>query len=105
MNSSKREQRQEMLDVLSTYLKTEFVRFTERAISKGQSLPTQADFGRWLGVDLTTLSYWMTATRPPNVDNADAVASKLGPKIYEIMGIPPRMPNDKYLAPHRSTLA
>ena len=49
---------------------------------------SQADFARWLGVNPVTLNRYMNDKRK-NVDReiVDQIAIKLGPEIYNILGM------------------
>jgi DNA-binding XRE family transcriptional regulator len=86
---------QEKVKALATYLKEEFMKFAGREIGRGHPIPSQAEFAKYLGVSPTSLSNWLNELRPPNLDNVDSMAARLGPKIYIIMGMSARMPKDK----------
>ena len=53
---------------------------------------SQSWFARWLGVPDTSLSQWLNGVREPTDRNCHKIASKLGPEIYDILGLPRRMP-------------
>ena len=80
---------------LAYYLKERYTTYIRKEIDAGHAIPSQADFARWLGVNPASLSNWMNALRPPNPENIDAIASRLGLTVYQIMEVPPRVPNDK----------
>lgn len=56
---------------------------------------SQATFSKWLGVPTTSLSQWINELRLPTGDNVHKLASKLGPKVYDILEMPRMMPLDK----------
>lgn len=47
-----------------------------------------ADFARFLGVESTTLSNWVNGGRRPTGKYILLLASKLGPEIYDVLGMP-----------------
>jgi len=59
---------------------------------KGDS---QAKWSKWMGILPTTMSNIVNGIRLPSVASADKIAAKYGPKIYDMMEIPRRMPDDK----------
>ncbi len=81
----------------SNLLKEGFNRFFASEIAKGRPVPSQNDFSRWLGVPPTSVSAWINEIRLPSGDSIDAIATRLGPEIYDILGVPARMPKDKLL--------
>ena len=80
---------------LSYYLKERYTAYVKKEIDSGHPIPSQADFARWLGVNPASLSNWVNGLRPPNPENIDAIAARLGLAVYQIMDLPPRVPNDK----------
>lgn len=56
--------------------------------------PSQNDFAKWLGVSGYNLSNWMTGARLPGAANVDTLADKLGPRVYDAMGLNRKMPRD-----------
>jgi hypothetical protein len=45
-------------------------------------------FAHFLGVSQSELSAWMTGSGSPSGDDLLAVAGKLGPEVYDILGLP-----------------
>ncbi len=82
---------------VANLLKEGFNKFFASEIAKGRPVPSQNDYSRWLGIPPTSMSAWINEIRLPTGDNIDAIATRLGPEIYEILGVPPRMPKDKLL--------
>lgn len=78
----------------SEFLKRAYAAYIVRETRNGGNVPSQTDFAQWLGVTQTSFSNWINATRPPDIDNLDAVATKLGNEVYAIFGKPPRMPKE-----------
>lgn len=61
-------------------------------MQKGGRPRSQADFTRWLGVPPTSYSNWINESRLPVGENVHKLAAKLGPQVYDIVGIPRLMP-------------
>ena len=78
----------------SEFLKRAYAAYIVRETRNGGNVPSQTDFAQWLGVTQTSFSNWINATRPPDIDNLDAVATKLGNEVYAIFGKPARMPKE-----------
>lgn len=55
---------------------------------------SQNDLARHLGVNPTSLSYWMSGTREPDLENKIKLGNKIGPRVYEVLGEPPRLPDN-----------
>lgn len=49
---------------------------------------TVAEFADWLGVPRGTFNKWMNGTRSPGKDHITILAEKLGPGIYDVLGVP-----------------
>lgn len=45
------------------------------------------EFARYLGVNGALLSQWMKGTRQPGRRKAPVLAAKLGPEIYDLLGL------------------
>lgn len=88
---------QERKRKLKDFLEDCFSEFQRSATKQGKRRPTQAAFVRWLGVQPTNFSGWINMDRLPQGENADKLATKLGLEIYDILGLPPRIPKDKKL--------
>ena len=54
----------------------------------------QNDFVKWLGVKNTSYSSWINEIRLPTGNNVHLLAAKLGPEVYDILGLPRQMPAD-----------
>jgi transcriptional regulator with XRE-family HTH domain len=50
-----------------------------------------------LGVEQSSYSNWVNGIRPPGPESLDVLAGKLGLEVYEILGVSPRLPNDKHM--------
>jgi hypothetical protein len=51
-------------------------------------------FAGWLGIPNTTLSGMMQGNRKPSVETLVIMSQRLGPKIFEVFGMPQLMPYD-----------
>lgn len=50
----------------------------------------QDDFADYLGVDRPLISNWLSGkTKSPSSTNIQKIADKLGPKIYDVLGLNP----------------
>lgn len=81
--------RREKLEQLARFLNREYMNYWRK---QGKHT-SQAEFATWLGVSTTNLSVWMNQQRLPSDENAHQLAKRLGPKIYEILDMPPMMPD------------
>ena len=45
-------------------------------------------FARFLGVSQSGLGMWMTGSSMPGGDDLIALADKLGPEVYDVLGLP-----------------
>lgn len=61
--------------------------------SKGQ-IPSQTQFADYLGIDSTSLSYYMTGNRKPAQEQAQRMADKLGPKIMDLLDYARTLPRN-----------
>lgn len=66
------------------------------SVKKGHTV-SQSEMARLIGIPQGSLSQYENGTRLPNDENAIKLGDYFGPEIYEILGIPPRMPNDPLL--------
>lgn len=83
-----------MYENLAKYLEEEFRKYY--ILSGGRR--SQTDFARWLGISPTNLSKYMNGVQAPDAKNQDRLADKLGPGIYDVLGVPRRVPSgDKKL--------
>ena len=83
----------ERMEVMAKFLNDEFLKF----INKRGSMTSAATWARYLQVSNTSLSQWMNAHRLPVGKNAHKLADKLGPVVYDILGMPRLMSNDEGL--------
>ena len=67
----------------NTWLMDKFVKW-ERERKQRQSYSA---FARYLGVKQSSLSQWLAGNYPPSKENVEKIAAKLGPEIYDIMGM------------------
>ncbi len=49
---------------------------------------TVSEFARWLGIKQPTVNRWMTGDSTPAGENLRRLAHKLGPEIYDVLGVP-----------------
>ena len=61
-------------------------KFLEWAQGQGQR-KTLREFAEWLGVKEGVLGHWMAGRNKPTGDNIDTLAAKLGPEIYDMLGL------------------
>lgn len=57
----------------------------------------QKDVAEWLGVPNTSFNQWWNAIRLPRGINVDLLAEKFGIEIYDVLGVPERLPPDPKL--------
>lgn len=80
------------------WLQNYFVgKFIPWYLGKHNKIPSQTEFAKWLGVNNTNLSQYMNDNRRPDVKQADLLAQKLGPEVYDRLNLPRKMPKDKLL--------
>ena len=72
---------------MEKFLETEFEKMRE---SKGWRY-SQAQWSKYLGVSHQSLNQWMNGLRLPTGSNVFALAAKLGPQVYDILGQPRRV--------------
>lgn len=65
----------------------------EYANKKGRVVSAN-EWAVFLGVSNTSLSQWRNKVRLPTGDNIFRLGMKFGPDFYEILGIPPMLPED-----------
>jgi len=49
---------------------------------------TVTEFSEWLEVGRDTLNNWMNGRRTPEGESTNLLAAKLGPEIYDVLGLP-----------------
>jgi len=77
----------------SEYLNLQLVKMSFEA----KHSVSQSEMSRETGVPQASLSQYMNGTRIPSVENAEKLADYFGPEVYEILEMPPKMPNDPLL--------
>lgn len=92
----KRENKKAFADI-SELLSFSYVAFTEWELSTKTRIPSQNDFAQWIGIPNTSLSVWINKVRTPTGKSIHVLAEKLGPDVYDALGQPRMMPNDKRL--------
>ena len=87
------DEKQKQLEEMARFLLEEYNRY-----ARGQKrLTSAANWSKELGVNNTSLSQWMNGLRLPSGNNTHRLAKHLGPRVYEITGTPPLMPDDPLL--------
>lgn len=75
-----------------TMSKTPLGEWLERQFLKWQNergeRQTIDAFAQYIGVTRVALNRWMNGVRTPSADYADQIADKLGPEIYDLLGLP-----------------
>lgn len=69
---------------VAKWLEQEFLSWQAQ---QGES-KTVTEFAKFLGVSRNTLNNWLNRGQNPEGDNIGLIASRLGPGIYDAMGIP-----------------
>lgn len=71
-------------------------KFLEWQLNRG--VPTSmTEWAKWMNVPNTSLSMWMNAVRLPVGDNIYKLADRLGPEVYDLLGLPRHIPRDDYV--------
>lgn len=80
------------------YLNREFLKYQNK---KGRRV-SQAEWAMsddgLAGVDTVSLSQWMKGSRHPTGANVHHLAERLGPRVYDLLGLPRLMPKDPLFA-------
>lgn len=66
---------------LSDWLETQYL------LWKGDSKKTYTDFAVYLDVPNTSLSNWLNSGTKMRADTVSKIARKLGPEIYDVLGL------------------
>jgi len=69
---------------LGEWLERQFLKWQNER-GERQTLDT---FAQYIGVTRSALNKWMNGNRTPDADYADQIADKLGPEIYDLLGLP-----------------
>jgi hypothetical protein len=62
-------------------------KFLEWQSKEGRRKPL-SEFAKWLGISRNTLNNYMLKGQKPTGENLEAIASKLGPEIYDVLEMP-----------------
>lgn len=62
-------------------------RFREWESNSGRKQSVSA-FARWLGIKQPTVNRWMTGDSNPEGENLRKLARKLGPEVFDVLGLP-----------------
>jgi hypothetical protein len=87
----------EKKEQISILLNKAFSEFRKAEVEKGNPPPSQACFAAWLGIPPTIYSYCSNRILLPTIEQADAIAIRLGPEIYKILEMSMRIPDDPQL--------
>lgn len=71
--------------VFQDYLMGEYTKWSERL---HRWRPSLNEFARYLGVSPVSLNHWLLGSRVPDLQNAIRLAERLGPRVYDILGLP-----------------
>jgi transcriptional regulator with XRE-family HTH domain len=85
------------------WLQTKYGEYVNWYIKQHAKVPSMAIWAKHLGIRNTNLSQYMNDNRRPDMQQADLLAEKLGPEVYDRLGLPRRMPRDPelyFLAEH-----
>lgn len=85
------------INKMGSFLRKAYAEWMGKQISMGQAIPSQNAFAQWIGITPTALSLYMNGNRQPSGDAVHKLATKLGPDVYNVLGLPLYMPNDKRL--------
>lgn len=58
---------------------------------------TVEEFAQFIGVSQAAVSFWMGGKRKPSGDNVKLLASKLGPEVYDVLGLEQPDPDLAYI--------
>ena len=73
-----------------------FKKHMEHKMSEGYDV-SQAEFAMYLDVDKSAFSNWITGKTLPGYQNIFNLAHKLGEEVYDIMGVPKAVTENKLL--------
>ena len=78
---------------LSQFLETKFLSWQQEQGKR----KTLREFAKYLNVKPQILSMWMGGDRKPNEESIKLLAKKLGPEIYDILGLTRPDPDLAYI--------
>lgn len=91
-----------------TYLVKQFKDYLLEQLQKyerqKQRRVTLDEFGEYLGVSRTLVSYWLNGRNLPSPENAKLIAKKLGMEVYDYLDMPRPDPDLAYLTDIWQTL-
>jgi len=61
---------------------------------------TIQEFAAYLGVSQPILSHWLNGKRSPGPENLRLLSSKLGPEVYDVLGLERPDPDLAYITQH-----
>jgi DNA-binding XRE family transcriptional regulator len=59
-----------------------------------KATPSESEMAEWIGITKTLFSQYKLGEKRPSLENADKIAAKLGTRVYDLLGLTRRMPND-----------
>ena len=68
---------------IATWLESKYIEW----ISVSGERRTISEFAAWLDISQSLLSRYMNGTRTPSRKNTDKIAARLGPEIYDLLGL------------------
>lgn len=97
MDDFDREELERKKDTFGHWLNIKFAEFMTGQALHNNRTPSKTDWARYIGITNTNLSQYMNDNRKPDAAQADLLAAKLGPEVYDRLGMPRKMPKDKML--------
>jgi hypothetical protein len=64
------------------------LKFREWRNGQKRGEDTVARFANFVGVSRNTMNNWLNRGQTPGDESADLIATKLGPEIYDLLGLP-----------------
>jgi transcriptional regulator with XRE-family HTH domain len=92
-NYRRHKMRKARLKELTKFLQDKYI---ERWRKRGKRI-SQNEWAREMDINPASMSQWMTGTRLPTGENVHKLALNCGLEIYDILGLPRRMPSDRNL--------
>lgn len=69
--------------IVSEWLESKFIEW----IAQTGQRRTVKEFAEWLDISRTVVSRYLSGDRIPTRKNADKIAARLGPEIYDLLGL------------------
>ena len=96
---------EEKLTKFQEFLVDEFFKYQNR---KHRRRVSETEFAKFLGVKVASYNAWINGVRLPDYANAVKLASRLGPQVFDILGMErvsvSRDPQTMYILDHWSEL-